>query len=73
MFNWGVVAKIVGSLLGVAGYAAYTFYQANPNASGKALLMAAVGAVASYLLGLFQAQPTSGNTPKPLVNRQEAP
>ncbi len=70
--NWPVVWKIVGSLLGVAGYAVNALYQSNPNASMTAFVMAAIGAVASYLLGLFQAQPTRGNEPKPIV-RQEAP
>ena len=68
--NWPVVWKIAGSLLGVAGYAVNALYQSNPNASKTAFVMAAIGAVASYLLGLFQAQPTAGNQAKPVV-RQE--
>jgi len=73
--NWSVVWKIAGSILGVAGYAVNALYQSNPNATKMGFIMAAVGAVASYLLGLFQAQPTRDNQPKPMMgqDRQEAP
>ena len=55
--NWGVAAKIAGSILGTALVAVGTTYTVHPDARAMAYLASVATAVGPYLLGLGQDKP----------------